>query len=136
MRWWYYPSGRLCPLGHKWVVSGISKDRFEAVEHCSWCGKRRVRGLLPEDEQKRRATLAHAKGKERRRRLQSELEYELAKRGTASGDRIQELRELIQHERKTLLSKIGEEAKKGKSANRLRLRELMSEFRGFSSGKV
>jgi hypothetical protein len=136
MYWWYYPSGRLCPLGHKWVTSGISKDRFEVTEHCNWCGKRRVRGLLPRDEEKRRIEQAYVQGSEKRRRLQYALNYELAKGRHAHTARADELRQIIRHERHSLLDKLQQEKGRGKARDRMRIRELSSELRGLLFGKI
>lgn len=87
MYWWYYgQAGRVCLLGHKWVVGSVSKEKFEVTEACSWCGKRRVRGLLPKDEQKRREGLAYERGRQQRLRLVYELQYERAKH-TGDGSR-------------------------------------------------
>jgi len=135
MYWWYHGGGRLCPFGHRWVISRLSQEDFEVNETCSWCGKRRVRALLPRDVQKRRQGLAYEKGRQQRLRILNEINYESARGGTEARNRVSELQKDLVRLQRTVFELMHAEKGKRDQASRDRLGELGSELRGLFFGR-
>ena len=135
MFWLYRGAERMCLFRHKWVVARLSKDEFQVTEVCSWCGKRRVRGLFPRDEQKHREVLAYEKGRQHRIRLVNEMRYEMQKTNAESRNRAREVRKQLQLDRQALLERIRAEKSKRHEPNAGRIAELRSELRGLLFGR-
>lgn len=124
----------MCLFHHKWVRISLSKQTFTVNECCSWCGKTRVRSLLPSDEEKHRIDLAYEKGRQERLRIVDELQYERARRA-AGRSRVIELERELQDARVGVIGAINLEKAKGKRADRVHIRELGSELRGLMFGR-
>lgn len=124
----------MCLFRHKWVRRSLSKQTFTVNECCSWCGKMRVRSLLPADEEKHRVDLAYEKGRQERLRIVDELNYERARRARGSS-RVIELERDLLDARVSVIDAINLEKAKGKVADRVHIRELGSELRGLVFGK-
>lgn len=133
MFWWSYGGrGRVCLFGHKWVVQHLSKQSFEVTESCNWCGKRRVRALLPADEQKEREGAAYERGREVRLRFTREMKYQSASGNSA---RATQLRKQLEQSRQELMEEIRIEKRKRGLSNRAKISELRSELRGLLFGR-
>jgi hypothetical protein len=125
----------MCLFRHKWAVVRLSKDSYQVAEICNWCGKKRLRGLLPADEHKHREQMAYEKGRQERIRILNEMRYEMSKKDPVSRDRVSKLRQQLQLSRHAVLEEIRMEKRKRKEADRARIRELQSEIRGLFFGK-
>jgi hypothetical protein len=124
----------MCLFRHKWLRRSLSKQTFTIDEYCSWCGKERVRSLLPADEEKQRIELAYEKGRQERLRIVDELTYQRAKSGEKSPRAI-ELEARLQTARRNVADAIRAERGKGKSVDRMRVRELQGQLRGLFFGR-
>lgn len=135
MFWWYYSGGRACLFRHKWVVTRLSKERFEVTEACSWCGKRRVRGLLPADERNRREGVAYEKGRQQRLHMVHEIRYARAKGGSELQKRACELQKQLHDDRQALAQQVQAEKRKRGKADQQRIGELRSQLQGLLFGR-
>jgi hypothetical protein len=123
----------MCLFRHKWVRRSVSKQTFTISEYCSWCGKQRVRSLLPLDEEKQRLDLAYEKGRQKRLRIVDELNYARVKRPRSL--RAVELEKELQIARTSVMDTIRAEKAKGASADPIHIRVLRSELRGLFFGR-
>jgi hypothetical protein len=135
MFWWYYRGGRACLFRHKWVVTNLSEERFEVTEACSWCGKRRIRGLLPADEQKLRQSLAYERGRQQRLRIVHEVRYARAKGGSEGQKRALELQHQLHSARRAVVEQVRAERRKRGKADQQIIGELRSQLQGLFFGR-